>query len=943
VRTEYASSLVVLSYVVASIASYVTLSLAARLQDAHVRGTVAWVAGGALAMGTGIWSMHFVGMLALRLPITVFYELPLTAASYAIAVAVSGFALQVFRKGAKSLRGLLLPGVIMGAGIAAMHYTGMAALRLAPAIEYDPWLFALSILIAVGASIAALSIAFNLNRITQRAAGIARCGAALVMGAAIVGMHYTGMAAANFPADAICVSSGLQLDEGRMAWTIGAFTIMLLTGTALASILDARLSSQLARSAAQLKRANEELEQRVAERTRWLAREEARKGAIVQAALDCVITVNRAGLITAFNVAAESTFGVPSEHAIGMPLTELIPPQALGGSGDAPKVFGNWLHGQSRGLAGQRFELTARRPDGTEFPVEVALAAVVAPDDEFYAMFVRDITERKEVEQQLRGAKEAAEAGSRAKSAFLAAVSHEIRTPMHAVMGMLEMLALTQLDRRQTEMLKVVREASDALLTLIDDILDFSKIEAGKLELQIKPCALPTLVGSVVNAFKGMASGKGLLLWHTLDPRLAAYHQADGARLRQILSNFLGNALKFTEAGKVSLHVDVIAGGAGRQTVRFEVRDTGIGIDRETLPRLFQPFEQGGLVTQRRGTAKSFGGTGLGLVICRRLADAMGGNIELESEPGRGTTISLTLDLEEAEPTAAATPGAAAAPAPPAPDSAADLPSAGGDAPVVLVVDDHPTNLRLLQEQLRLLGLRSEVATNGIDGLALFERGGINLVITDVQMPGMDGDELARRIRAFEGERGGRTPIVAFTANTQREAIEACYQAGMNDALIKPASLESLHDCLARWLPLPSSSALLAGERAVPGAPVARFRLDLLLQAAGGDRTQIAAVVAEFVESAQQELRTLRDAARDDDATALARAAHRIKGSARLIGAEPVSRCAAEVESLALDGGRSGGRTNDAIAALEHEVRALADDLGQLQAQGLPEFGHAAV
>jgi NO-binding membrane sensor protein with MHYT domain/nitrogen-specific signal transduction histidine kinase/ActR/RegA family two-component response regulator len=270
IRSTYSPGLVILSYLVAVLASHVTLSLAQRLRPMD-RGTHRplywpWIVGGAFSMGTGIWSMHFIGMLAFHLPIQVAYDLPLTATSWAIAVLVSGFALNRFHLNDTTVSGIGVPGVFIGFGISAMHYTGMAAMRLFPGIDYDPLLFAASVFIAIGASVAALWIAFSLSR-GRGSKRWHRIAAASVMGAAIVGMHYTGMAAAHFAPNAVCISSGPRLDADWLAITIATFTFLILGSTLLLSVIDAQLQSTIARSAEALRVANEELEQRVADRT----------------------------------------------------------------------------------------------------------------------------------------------------------------------------------------------------------------------------------------------------------------------------------------------------------------------------------------------------------------------------------------------------------------------------------------------------------------------------------------------------------------------------------------------------------------------------------------------------------------------------------------------------------------------------------------------------
>jgi NO-binding membrane sensor protein with MHYT domain len=274
-QSSYSIQLIVLSYIVAVLASHVTLSLAQRLHPTfgtnlgHEPSYSPWIVGGAFSMGTGIWSMHFIGMLAFHLPVPVAYDLSLTVTSWLIAVVVSGFALHRFHRNDTTVSGIAVPGVFIGIGISAMHYTGMAAMQMFPGIDYDPLLFATSVLVGIAAAVAALWIAFSLPH-RGRGRHVYKMAAASVMGAAIVGMHYTGMAAAHFAPNAVCISSGPRLDANWLAITIAMFTFLILGSTLLLSVIDAQLQSTIARSAEALRSANEELEQRVLDRTAQL-------------------------------------------------------------------------------------------------------------------------------------------------------------------------------------------------------------------------------------------------------------------------------------------------------------------------------------------------------------------------------------------------------------------------------------------------------------------------------------------------------------------------------------------------------------------------------------------------------------------------------------------------------------------------------------------------
>ena len=432
-RSSYSIPLVLLSYIVAVLASHVTLSLAQRLRpmdgvrDAYRPLHWPWIIGGAFSMGTGIWSMHFIGMLAFHLPIQVVYDLRLTAISYVIAVVVSGFALHSFRRNDTSLRGIALPGVFIGAGIAAMHYTGMAAMRMSPGIDYDPLLFATSVLIAIAASMAALWIAFSLPQ-GREGKNWHKLAAASVMGAAIVGMHYTGMAAANFAADAVCISSGPHLDETWLAITIAAFTFLILGSTLLLFVVDARLQSTIARSAEALRIINEELEQRVFDRTAQLQaanralhteiterqrteerlrdslterkRQElvlAQFAAIVESSDDAIAGKNLDGIITSWNRGAQRLFGYSAPEIVGRPMRTLIPEE----HGEEERDI---LARIARGEDTDHFETVRVAKGGKRLDVSVSISPIRDGEGRIIgaSTIARDVTERKQALQKLR-------------------------------------------------------------------------------------------------------------------------------------------------------------------------------------------------------------------------------------------------------------------------------------------------------------------------------------------------------------------------------------------------------------------------------------------------------------------------------------------------------------------------------------------------------------
>ena len=502
---------------------------------------------------------------------------------------------------------------------------------------------------------------------------------------------------------------------------------------------------------------------------------------------------------------------------------------------------------------------------------------------------LNETLEQKVVERtaELEQARHEADDANRAKSAFLSTMSHEIRTPMNALLGILELLALDKLNSEQQRMLAMAENSGKSLLRIIDDILDFSKIEAGKLNIHPEPTAIAELIELTTQFFMPVARSKGLLLVHSTSPEISPALLADRLRLRQILNNFVSNAIKFTEQGQVDIRAELVAHLPGADRIRISVADTGVGIAPEAQARLFQPFSQADADTTRR-----YGGSGLGLVICQRLSGMMGGRIELDSMPGKGTSLSLTLDLpvidiallQAAEATACAPAAAFHA------NAAPPVAEARAAGTLVLLVDDHVTNREVLTEQLRILGYASEQAATSGEALRKWECGTYGLLITDCHMPDMDGYQLTRAIRQQEADTGRRRmPILAWTANAMRDAADTCSAAGMDDILVKPADLSALKAKLGQLLPLPSmhSEAEMPAATPIPQPGTLKQVLDraILRELSGGDAAMEKRILLRFRAANQPDGGALVQAVAARDAKAVAHLAHRIKGAARMIGA----------------------------------------------------------
>jgi signal transduction histidine kinase/DNA-binding response OmpR family regulator len=598
-----------------------------------------------------------------------------------------------------------------------------------------------------------------------------------------------------------------------------------------------------------------------------------------------------------------------------------IPPETIRALGTMQDI---WRYQYENGLVPRiaatadehvaaQFELFSRgdstrqvrdRPDGTW----VERSFLPMPDGSRLVV-VRDITELKQRETELARERDAAEvaraeaeAANQAKSTFLATMSHEIRTPMNGVLGMLEVLEHQGLSDDQRAIVATMRSSASALLRIIDDVLDFSKIEAGRLELEETVFSLSELVTDTVAALRPQAAAKGLHLTVELAPGSSDALLGDPVRVRQILFNLLGNALKFTHAGSVQVRAATAALGAGRSGVTLRVADTGIGITPAERARLFQPFSQADSSTTRR-----FGGSGLGLSIVRRLTQLMDGEVHVRSEPGKGSMFTVMLPLRTA------------------PDGTAEriadapraLPALGQVGSRVLVVDDHPVNRKVLLSQLGLLWLAVDTAVDGVEALSLWQPGRYSVVLADVHMPGMDGYALAAEIRAREAaSNAARTPIVAVTANAMHGEEERCLEAGMDAYLAKPVSIAQLSATLGRWIALAPQT----------DRPPTVFDRDLLRTWLGDDKATMRSLLEEFLTGARADAIEIEVGLATSDMGAVSAAAHKLKGGALSVGANALGKVAAALEAAARPGDRAACR--DMLGPLVRELERAAQDIG---------------
>ncbi|MEO7717578.1 MAG: ATP-binding protein [Capsulimonas sp.] len=558
--------------------------------------------------------------------------------------------------------------------------------------------------------------------------------------------------------------------------------IALWTGLVMAVICSTAvgLGQAARRQARELTAMNSALTREVSQRELALQAMQSSENkllSVTETANEAIVVADGAGLLVSWNKGAQSIFGYPSEDVVGRPLTLLMP----------ERFHAMHAHGMERFLAtgeahviGNTVELAGIHQNGSEFPLELSLSSWTSGGEIFFTGIIRDMTERKLAEEALRQARDEALASARAKSEFLANMSHEIRTPMNGVLGMTGLLLETSLSAEQSDYAATIQGSAESLLTIINDILDFSKIEAGKMAIDPTNMRFGDIVAEIVDLLSPRAAAAGLTLGYKVAPAARGFYWGDGLRIRQVITNFVGNALKFTEEGGVAIEVGEVSRDEDRSLLRIVVRDTGVGIPENRLEAVFESFTQVDGSTSRR-----YGGAGLGLTICRQLSELMGGRVGVESQLGTGSCFWLELPLERRA-------------------AGSVLPAAGASSEQitsvslglrVLVAEDNPINQKLALKLLEKWGYRADAVTDGRAAVDAWTRGSYDVLLMDVQMPEMDGLQATRVIRHLESLTEGRTPIIAMTANAMEGDRELCLDAGMDDYLskpIKPAQLQGM-------------------------------------------------------------------------------------------------------------------------------------------------------
>jgi len=978
---QYDFGLVALSLMIAIFASFMAFNVATQAATSTNKfRKYALLSAGSIAMGGGIWAMHFLGMLAFELCTAVSYNLGITLASALPGIASAWVALYLMTKPTITFTEIVTGGVLVGSGIGTMHYSGMAAMEMAPLLRYSPSLFILSIVVAVSLSMLALWIKFGLSAVNAKTSrGRDAFISSVVMGLAIAAMHYTGMLAARF-----VMPPGMEFTSQPSEISIYlALSIAMVTVTLIALVLGITLLFKY-----------KDVSSRAIESERI-------QRAITDIAVDAIITVDSTGIIKTANPAVTAVTGYSPEELIGQQGKILAPDdkksiyssdffeqksvpteQIIGTSREVvivgkggeyipvrvgigyTKVDGNALFvGFFSDLRKRKAMEDALRESEAKFrsfisnipgmayrclnepnwPMEfisqavseitgyaaddfilphpkITFGSLCHPDDvarveaevaahkafsiEYRIInkagdirwvtehgvhildeqgntiyldgFISDITARREMEEELKAAKERAEQAAAARTNFLANMSHEIRTPMNAIIGFSDLMLAEKMPPEQHGHLTTVNRSARSLLHLLNDILDSAKLDKGKLDLDYRDFIIREEVDTVISTFWLEAKRKRISLEVQVGSEVREAYNGVPERIRQVLNNLIGNAVKFTGDGSVVLEVS-----SDSSFVYFKVKDSGIGMNSEQVNRVFDAFAQADASMSRK-----YGGTGLGTTISKQLVELMGGNICAQSELGVGSTFTFRLPLVPAKAPMAMEEG-----------KPVQLPPMH-----ILIVDDIAQNIDLLSLLLSRSGHTVEVARDGQEALEKMNIPGIELVLMDLQMPVLDGLEASILRRKYEVEHGlPPMPIIALTASVLVQDRHAATDAGMDGFANKPIDYPVLTREMARVLgkEIDESATLVVNndksEKPKLSKVVDVNRAIMLWGDAQTHRNE----VARFTRENEAKIAQISTAILDNDAAKTASLAHGIKGVAGNLCLNPLMSVCRDIEKNA--------------------------------------------
>ncbi|MFS0712020.1 ATP-binding protein [Brevundimonas phoenicis] len=725
----------------------IALLLSERARRLSPRARRPYTLSAPLVAGLGVWTTHFIAMLAYDVGVDIRYDPLQTFLSLVIVTAAFWVAMQLHLIGATEAgwrrRSALSAGAAITAGVAAMHFVGMDAMRLSGAVL--TWNAPRVVLAVAGALVLFSAVAWlpAMNKWRGLAAATA------LSSGGVAWLHFIAMTAVS-----LTPAPGVLLSQGASAAVV---TLWIALGVALTLSVAAFFTGMI-----------------------WWSRRSVLGQLLeaVQAMPDGVGVYDADDRLVMWNqryseihphLAAVLRPGVSFREVLEVGIKAGVYADAIGRE---EAWISERLTSRRTLLAPREMQVAGRWLRVQDRPTVGGGAVTVCSD----------ISDLKRNADALAEARDAADAANRAKSRFLANMSHEIRTPLNGVIGVAQALTRTELSQHQQEMLELIQSSSRTLQTLLSDILDLARVESGRLELKEEPLDLARTVEEAALLYAAAARDKGLQFIVEVAPEAQVWTYGDPVRLKQVLTNLVSNAVKFTASGFVSLTVDAVPAEAP-QTLRFVVQDTGIGFDAQTQARLFNRFEQAdGDITRH------YGGSGLGLAICRELAAMMGGDLGCESEPGAGAAFILSLPLKPAQ--------APPVPLRPALKDAVAVASAAEAAPRrlrILAADDHPTNRRVVELILDSAAFDIVSVENGAQAVEAYRAQAFDLVLMDMQMPVMDGLSAVREIRLHEAVMGlPHVPVVMLTANALAQHLDEALAAGADRHMAKPFSVEDL-------------------------------------------------------------------------------------------------------------------------------------------------------
>ncbi|MEQ3639438.1 MAG: MHYT domain-containing protein [Alteromonas sp.] len=984
---------------------------------------------GSFALGGGVWSMHFLGMLALELCTPVSYDISVTMLSALPGVAASWVALHLLTKRKVSVSEIVQGGVLMGSGIGCMHYIGMAAMDMAPLLRYDLPMFLLSVVVAVVLAVLSLWIKFGINVGAKSKRALSRhiVLASVVMGLAIAGMHYTGMAAARF-----VLPPGFELtSQPPNITTYLAVATAVVTTVLIASALGVSLLFKYRDTM-----------------TRAIESERVQR-ALTNTAVDAIITFGDDGIIRTANPAAGDVYGYTVSELVGMHANELLVPERrhLYGpdffkktSFEEDRTIGRGLEAEVVRKGGERIpvragightringrgifvslasdmrkrkaienklreseakfrslianipgmayrklanakqemtflsdavkELTGYEADDFTLPdSKRCFASLYHPDDSEYIKeksaregtfileyriitkdgevkwvieqgvivnnehgeaeyidgFISDITPRKNMENALKAARDKAQEAAAARAAFLANMSHEIRTPMNAIIGFSDLMLIEATSQDQKGHLTTINRSARSLLHLLNDILDSAKLDKGKLDIELREFSLREELDLVISTFWLEAKRKHVDLRLSLNAQLVDTFVGAPERIRQVLNNLIGNAVKFTHEGEVVVSVYLHS-----DDIYFEVADTGIGMTKEQVERVFDPFSQADASMSRK-----YGGTGLGTTISKQLVELMGGSISVSSEENKGPSFTFSLPLEPVE-------------APVKTKSSRSSHSNIRRSLKVLVADDVQQNTELLTLFLTRAGHEVTSAEDGEEALEMMKEQDFDIVLMDLQMPKLDGLRAAKQRRQFEKDNKlVHVPMIALTASVLVEDRLAAKQAGMEGFANKPVDFAALMHEVARVLEEDTNDVLslefdkakspdgkeLLGSKVISsqttGVPHNQDIVDLARATlVWGDEKTVLLELSKFLNLARDKLTALGRAVSNNHSNDAIAALHALKGTSGNLCLTSFYRHVKTIESQAL---KHQQIEKHQLAMLKHDLDDIASCIATL-------------